>query len=192
MISGGNLVNLSQSVGGDILNLDDDTSGAVYQDENGDVFYVLSPPSGNAWVCHLATKTWGNDTNVNTPCFCVNDDGQLLGPVGGIINRYYHPDYNTDNGTSYLCKMRQAWLNLRSGNMDAKVRKIAVQTEDMYDECTLELFNQNGSQITTTFVGTDREVGIGGVSGRLFSALFTWYKGNIESLTYRFLRRRGH
>lgn len=191
MITGGEFVHLSKNVSG-ITGLGDDTSGAIWQDTNGEVFYVLSPSSGDTWVCHLASRTWVNDTNINVPCFLVDNNGYLLGGADGRINRYYDPTYDTDNGTTIICKIKTAWLNLRDGIMHAVVRSIGIQSEDLMDSCTLSLYNQDDGEYTTTFDGTVRRVGINGLAGRLFSLRLEWIKGKVESLTYHFIRRRGH
>lgn len=191
MISGANITHLSRGLAG-TLGLSDASAGVIYQDSFGEVMYALSPPSGDAWVCHIASKAWVNDTNTNTACFCVDRDGLILGPVGGGINRFFNPDVDTDNGTEYVCKIKPNWLNLRTADMHAIVRRIQFQTEGLVDACTLALENEKGVSFTTSFTGEDRFVGINGLAGRLFSPLLTWVKGNIESMTYHFTRRRAH
>jgi hypothetical protein len=158
MISGGELSHLSRNISG-VLGLSDATAGAIYTDNNGEVFYVLSPPSGNAWVFHLASKS------------IVATD---------------------DNGVAITAKLRTAFVNLRNADMDAVVKKVQVQKRDMYDGFTMTLYNEHGERHIGAYDGNVRRAGVNGVAGRLFSLLFTWTLGVLESLTFMFTRRRGH
>jgi len=190
MISGGELTRLSQGV--NILGLSDDVAGAVWANDQGEVFYTLSQATGVAYTCHIRSRHWVKDTNVNPACFCVDHNGYLIGGDGGYINRYYDPDADTDNGETYYGKMRNAWLNLRNADLDAVVRKVQVQSREIYDPCTMTIYNQDSKEFTTTFTSDNRRIGVNGMSGRLFSTLFTWSKGVIESLTFHYIWRRGH
>lgn len=191
MIAGASITSLSRGLAG-VTGLSDYCAGVIYHDEHGEVLYALSPPSGDAWVCHIASKAWVNDTGTNTPCFCIDSSGYVLGPVGGGINRFFNPDVDTDNDVEIIHKLQPNWLNLRNGDMHAVVKRIQFQTEDLVDACTLALENEKGVTFTTSFTGEDRYAGINGLAGRLFSPLLTWGKGNIESMTYYFTRRRAH
>lgn len=192
MISEGRLYNLSKNVSG-ILNLSDDTSGAVYTDDDGEAFYVLSPPTGNAWVFHLDSKTVVQDTNVNVSCFCINESGQLLGAVGKKLNHFYDSASDKDNGTEIQGRLKTAWVNLRNGEFEALLRAVQFQTNSAYDAISMTVFDETESErYSTSISGSDRKAGVPSVRGRLFSLLLQWTKGSIESLTLLFLRRRIH
>jgi hypothetical protein len=189
-IKGGSVFPISQYVQG-IKGLSDDCAGAVYVDENENAYYVLSQPSGNSFVCHLDTNVWVQDTNVNVDAFCVDAQGRLLGVSGGYINHFYDDAETTDNGTAFTCKLRTTWVNLRQGVMHAVIRGILLTT-DALTTCTLYLYNQDGLKETKAVTSVGEPVGIDGISGRLFSVLLEWTTGTLESLTFLFLRRRGH
>lgn len=191
MIESGVMISLSRGIG-NILNLDDLSSAVIYSDIFGEIFYVISSPTGNARVCHVATRKWVSDTNTNVPCFCVDSNGYILGGYGKKINRFYHPDYDTDNSKDVISNITTAWLNLRSGEYHAVVRKILVQAQDLHDPCAITLHNENNDSFSTTIDGTRRGIGISGISGRLFSLSLTWTKATIESITYLYRWRRGH
>jgi len=193
MIGEGRLFHLSKNVSS-ILDLSDRTAGAVYTDDNGEAFYVLSPPTGNAWIFHLASrKVAGNDTNVNVSCFCIDYNGRLLGGSGKKLNHFYDPASDTDNGVEFTKRLRTAWVNLRSGVFEALLRGVQFSTNSAYDAISVTVYDESESErFNVTVDGADRTAGIPGVRGRLFSLLLQWTKGSIESLTLLFLRRRIH
>jgi len=189
-IQNGQILPVSQ--GQDILGLSDDTSGVVWVDNKGEVFYTLSPPSGDAWVLHIGKGFWWNDENINVACFCVDRDGRILGGSGGFVNRYYHPDQTDDNGVLYFGVLKTAWLDLRRANEDAILRKLQVQKKDLHQGCFVIAENESGDEYASNIESDTRFFGIDNVSGRLFSYTFTWLEGIIESVTSHYRRRRGH
>jgi len=191
MIQGGSIVHLSQFQES-IKGYSDECAGAIYTNENDEPFYVLSQPSGIARVCHIASRAWARDTNVNSHCFCVDYDGQLVGGKGTRLNKYYDPDSADDNGTTITARLRSAWVNLRNANFHAVVRGILIQSASISGTTVLQLYNEDGLQETSSFTQSNEPVGISGIAGRLFSVLFQWTAGTIESFTLFFLRRKGH
>lgn len=191
MLTGTSITRLSKNVN-NLSGLSDECAGVVYTNDDNEAFYVLSQPSGVAYVCHIATGRWTYDTNVNVSCFCIDAQGRSIGGSGLKLNHYYDPDATDDNGTAIQGKMRHAWLNLRDGTMHAVVRGIQVQQENL-DGVTMNLYNQTDVlQETQSPTSFDEPVGFSGIAGRLFSLEITWSAGSIESLTYLFLRRLGH
>lgn len=188
MISEGRLFNLSSNVAG-ITGLSDESAGAVYVDSDGEAFYVLSPPTGNAWVFHITSKAVVNDTNVNVYSFCVDSQGRLLGGEGMKLNQFYKPDVTDDNAADIQGQAQTAWVNLRDGEMGASLRSIIVQSQDI-DAVTLTAYTEENHKYETVFGGS--AVGINGLAGRLFSILLKWQTGIIESMTLYFRRRRLH
>lgn len=189
---GGELVHLSKEVDG-IQGLPDTTAGSTYIDDEDEAYYVLSPPTGLAWVCHLATRQWTNDTNVNAPCFCVDSTGRLLGGSGTRLNEFYKEGTTDDNGVAFVPKIKTAWVNLRNANVHAVLRGVGVQSEDItLTTNPLRVYNQDGLQETTVFGQTVEPVGISGIAGRLFSTALEWTSGTVESLTLYFTSRKGH
>jgi len=186
MISEGRLFNLTKNTTG-CLNLSATTAGAVYTDADGDAFYVLSPPSGNAWVFHIASKAVVNDTNVNVYCFCVDHQGRLVGGTGKRLNQFYTG--TDDNDTEIEAKAQTAFVNLRDGEFEALLRGVQVQSDGL-DAVTLTAYTEEGERYNAVF--SNNRVGLPGIRGRLFSLLLKWTVGTIESLTLLFLRRRSH
>jgi len=190
-IEGGNVVHLSQFQE-NIKGYSDECAGAIYEDDSGEPMYVLSQPSGIARVCHLPTRAWARDTNVNVASFCVDDQGRLIAGLGTRLNHYYDSNAADDNGTTITARLRSAWINLRDANMFAVIRGILIQSANISGTTVLELYNENGLQVTTTFSQSNEAVGISGIAGRLFSVLWQWTTGTIESFTFFFTRRKGH
>lgn len=185
------IIPLSKNVA-NIKGLSDECAGVVYISDDNEPYYVLSPPEGNARVCNLSTGKWVEDTNVNASCFLVDDQGRTIAGKGMKLNEYYNPDATTDNGTDITCVKRHGWLNLRDGLMHAVVRGIAIQQKDV-TSLLVELYNQDELiEATKTMTDFGEPQGFDGIAGRLFSARLTWTLGNIESMTYLYLRRQGH
>ena len=191
MITSSTITRLSKNIN-NLAGLSNECAGVVYTDDDNEAFYVLSQPSGNAFVCHIATGRWGYDTGVNASCFCVDAQGRSIGGSGRKLNHYYDPDATDDNGTSITAKLRHAWLNLRDGTMHAVIRAIQVQQNGL-SGVTMNLYNQDDTlEETQSPTDFNEPVGFSGIAGRLFSLEITWTAGSIESLTYLFLRRLGH
>ena len=189
-IEQGVIVPISRGYGA-ILGLDA-AAGVIWQDSDGEAFYGLSTASGNAHICHLDSGAWVSDSNVNVTCWCVNYEGSVLGGKGAYINRYYHPDYDTDNGDEYTGMVKTTWVNLRDAEQHAVLRKVQVQSDGLDDACVMSIENQDSKDYTTTFSGDNAKVGIGGLAGRLFTITLRWLHGTVESMTMFFVRRRGH
>jgi len=191
MLEGGTIVHLSK-LQESISGYSDESAGAVYTDEDDEAFYILSQPSGIARVSHIAGRTWSRDTNVNVQCFCVDHNGRLIAGKGTRLNHYYDPDSADDNGTTITARLRSAWVNLRNANFHAVVRGILIMSASISGTTVLQLYNEDGLQATTSFTQSNEAVGIDGIAGRLFSVLFQWTAGVIESFTFFYLRRKGH
>lgn len=189
MIADNTLVNLSKNVSG-ITGLSDSCAGAVYTDDNENAYYVLSPPTGNAWIFHLQTRTVGNDTGVNCGCFIVDHNGYLLGGDGAYINRFYHPDYTDDNGSQIKCRMQTAWVNLRDSLIKAVVRGLFVNRRSFTDSLTVTIENEDGISDVAVLQRDSNSVGIDDISGRLFSVTLDWLYGIVESMVLVFKPRR--
>jgi len=190
MISEGRLFNLTKNTTG-YLNLPATTSGAVYTDADGDAFYVLSPPTGKAWVFHLESKAIVNDTNVNVYCFCVDHDGRLIGRSGKSLNHFYDPDSTDDNGTEIQAEAQTAFVNLRDGEFEALLRGVQVQSNGI-DAVNMTVYTEEGERYNSVFNSLRQRIGLPGIRGRLFSIALRWTVGVIESLTLLYLRRRSH
>ena len=111
--------------------------------------------------------------------------------TGSYINRYYHPDYDTDNDEAIECTGRPNWLNLRRGELWAAVCGLQVPTEGMTDEYNLVYFTERGEVYSCVCSPGDFEMGLPRIVGRLHSPRFVWTAGTIESLTHLYLRVRG-
>ncbi len=191
MFTATGIVPLSKNIS-DIKGLSDECAGVVYVTADNESYYVLSPPTGNARLCHLADGKWVSDTNVNASCFLVDDQGRVIAGDGRKLSEFYDPDATTDNGDDITCVKRHGWLNLRDGLMHALIRGLAIQQNNV-SSVLVELYNQDET-IEATYTVTDfgEAQGFDSIAGRLFSARLTWVLGTIESLTYLFLRRQGH
>ncbi len=191
MFTATGIVPLSKNIS-DIKGLSDECAGVVYITADNEPYYVLSPPTGNARLCHLADGKWVSDTNVNVSCFLVDDLGRVIAGDGRKLSEFYDPDATTDNGDDITCVKRHGWLNLRDGLMHALIRGLAIQQNNV-TSVLVELYNQDET-IEATYTVTDfgEAQGFDSIAGRLFSARLTWVLGTIESLTYLFLRRQGH
>jgi len=185
------IIPLSKNIS-DIKGLSDECAGVVYITGDNEPYYVLSPPTGNTRSCHLATGKWVDDTNVNVSCFLIDDQGRVIAGKGMKLNEFYDPDATQDNGVDITCVSRHSWLNLRDGLMHALVRGMTIQQKDI-TSLLLELYNQDETiEATYTITDFSEPQGFDAIAGRFFSARLTWVAGNVESLTYLFLRRQGH
>lgn len=190
-INAKSIVHLSKNVA-DIKGLSDESAGVVYIGEGGEPFYVLSSPEGNAFICHIPTGRWVTDSNVNVSCFLVDSQSRTIGGAGKKLNYYYDPDAADDNGIPFTCKIKPQWLNLRDGLMHAVVRGLMIQNHNIVS-ATVKLFNQDETEQASYDVTDFTEpVGFDGIAGRLFTTEITWTAGNVESLTYLYLKRQGH
>lgn len=191
MFTATGIIPLSKNIS-NIKGLSDECAGVVYVTGDNEPYYVLSPPTGNARICHLADGKWVDDTNVNVSCFLIDDQGRVIAGDGMKLNELYDPDATTDNGTDITCVKRHNWLNLRDGLMHALIRGLAIQQSGV-TSILAELYNQDET-IEATYTITDfgEAQGFDSIAGRLFSARLTWTIGSIESMTYLFLRRQGH
>lgn len=191
MITSSTITPLSKNISA-IKGLDNACAGVVYVSDDLEPYYVLSPPTGASYVCHIPTGRWVKDTGINVPCFLIDSQGRAIARESRKFNHYYNPDATQDNGVDFWCKIRPSWLNLRDGVMHAVVRGLQIQ-ERFLGRTYIDLYNQTeviqGQYDETDFT---EAIGIDGIAGRLFSAELRWVVGAIESLTYLFLRRLGH
>ncbi len=183
---------LSSNVSKDIIGMDD-CAGGVYRDTKGDLYYVLAPRSGSAWVCHLPSRSWVTDTNVNPLCFLVDHNGYLLGGTGGFVNRFYDPSASDDNNDIIQCKARSAWDQYSpQGHKDAILRNITLMSSTNFGFATLNIYDRDENVDSTIINEYDSVIPVGGLADRLFSIEFIWNKGDIESFTVEYQKRRSH
>jgi hypothetical protein len=169
-------------------------SACIYSASNGGLYYVITNPlTGIAWICDTETKAWLKDTNIKSPCFIIDSDGYMLGGLNGRINRYYHPDYDTDNENLIECMMRTHWVDLQDGNQTALLRYLQINAKDKSGFFTVQAFNQDEQQPIDTFAidSNDTEMDFAPNSlARIVSLKMRWTIGELESLYLYFLKRR--
>lgn len=191
MFTATGIVPLSKNISG-IKGLSDECAGVMYMTVDNEPYYVLSPPTGNAHVCHVSDGKWVRDANVNVSCFLVDNLGRVIAGDGMKLSEFYDPDATTDNGTDITCIKRHNWLNLRDGLMHALVRGIHLQQFGVIS-LLIELYNQDETlEATYTITDFTEPQGFDAIAGRLFSVRCTWVLGSVESMTYLYLRRQGH
>jgi len=182
---------ISNQVADSIIGLDD-VAGGIYRAEDGILYYVLAPQSGNAWVCNLSTNAWVNDTNVNPKCFLVDSNGYLLGGKAGYINRYYEPDCKYDNDDVEIDSyFRFHWIDLSDGHLIGLPRKLDVYAKDQSGFFTIQMYNENSEQPYDNFAipSNEYETDLMGEPSRLCSFSFYFQSGEIERLVLRYLKQ---
>jgi hypothetical protein len=188
-------VNLSSSVASKIKGFSN-PAGVVYSDNNGHEYYVLATQDadGTAWVCDLETNSWVKDDNIHAKCFCIDNDGYVLAGTNRRINRFYHPDYDTDNDEMIESMMQTNWYDIQEGDKIGELRQLDIGAKDSSGFYTVQIFNQNEQQPIDTFT-VDSNDAIQDLApdlyARLFSIKLSWRHGEIETLTMHYKKRKG-
>jgi len=187
-------INLSSSITSKIKGLAN-PSGVVYYDNNGHEYYVLATQDdiGTSWVCDLVTNSWVKDTNIFAKCFCIDNDGYVLAGTNRRINRFYHPDYDTDNDVMVEAMMQTNWYDLQEGDKVALMRELVVGAKDSSGFFTVQAFNQDEQQAIDNFTMDSNDSVkdfASDVYARLLSLKLVWMHGEIETLTPRYLKRK--
>jgi hypothetical protein len=170
-------------------------SAVVYSDPNGHEYYVLATQSsdGETWVCDLETNGWVKDTNIHAKCFLINNDGYVLAGTSRRINRFYHPDYDTDNDELIEAMIQTHWYDLQEGDKVALLRQLDIGAKDASGFFTVQIFNQNEQQAVDTFT-VDSNDAIQDVApdiyARLLSLKLVWTIGELETLVIHYMKRK--
>jgi len=187
-------LNLSSTITSKIKGLSN-PSGVVYSDSNGHEYYVLATQDdlGTAWVCDLETNSWVKDVNIKAPCFLIDNDGYVLAGTNRRINRFYHPDYDTDNDTLIESMMQTNWYDLQEGDRIAELRQLDIGAKDSSGFFTIQVFNQNEQQAIDNFT-VDSNDAVQDVApdlyARLVSLKMIWMHGEVETLTIHYKKRK--
>jgi hypothetical protein len=187
-------VNLSSNIASKIKGLSN-PSGVVYNDSNGHEYYVLATQDsiGTAWVCDLETGSWVKDINIHAPSFLIDSDGYVLAGTNRRINRFYHPDYDTDNDVQIEAMIRTHWYDLQEAEKVALMRELDIGAKDASGFFTVQVFNQNEQQPVDNFI-IDSNDAVSDFSpdvyARLLSLKLRWTIGEIETLIPRYMKRK--
>ena len=187
-------VNMSVNITSKIKGLAN-PSGVVYSDSNGHEYYVLATQDGEgtAWVCDLETNSWVKDSNIFAKCFLIDNDGYVLAGTNRRINRFYHPDYDTDNDIQIEAMMQTNWYDLQEGDKIALMRELDVGAKDASGFFTVQVFNQNEQQSVDNFAVDSNDAiqdFAPDIYARLLSLKLRWTIGEIETLVIRYMKRK--
>jgi len=187
-------VNLSSNITSKIKGLQAPSS-VVYSDSNGHEYYVLATQDsdGTAWVCDLETNSWVKDSNIHAPCFLIDNDGYVLAGTNRRINRFYHPDYDTDNDIQIEAMIQTNWYDLQEGDKVALMRELDIGAKDASGFFTVQVFNQNEQQAVDNFAVDSNDAVqdfAPDIYARLLSLKLRWTIGEIETLVIRYMKRK--